>query len=625
MQFSVRDRLIFLWLLIALIAFGVCSLGYPAAHIGSEYVPYGNDSLYHARRILDTALDPSSFYQFDTKIHAPEGSLIVWPWGYDYALAWLVRLGVEAGITRQPMAFLAWVPPAFVLVSVALMMLLARRLELSVWSAALAGLSVAVSPLTPVLHGVSVIDHHWAEYIFVLATLCLGLKWFLQPDRVGSAVGLGILLGAAPAIHNGLFILQIPVLGLMFLWWLQDIRIARRLILYFGAALLVATLAILIPSLPFRLGRFEFYTLSWFHLYIAAGTAIAAFLLSVVPRTKRGFSVLVALGAVLLVPIGHQMFIAHGFLMGTLKRLDVIAEMSSIRQLAQRDGGLVYLSCMYTLFLWLWPVTVSICLWRGWRERATGRLFFWLCSTCGLVLLTLQFRMHYFGSFALFLPWLVVIEDAARKWEARRKLVMLLASLAFLLMYSLPLRYSLPSAPAAPSDTNFGPLMRVLKAMAAACDKEPGVVLADNDAGHLIRYFTNCSVIANNFLLTQQQLDKIELYDRLMGIPADELPREAPYVRYVFMRPVHVLPMEDGKGVTYMSYSQAPKTTLMSDLLLTPVAKVSSRYKLLSEVVLQSANPDNPLPFMRLYEVEPAATHPVPAMAHSDRADNSRQ
>lgn len=625
MQFSVRNRLILLWLLIGMVAVGVCCLGIPAAHVGPQYVPVGNDSLYHARRILDAAQDPSSFYQFDPKIHAPEGSIIVWPWGYDYALAWIVRLGVEAGITQQPMKLLAWIPALAVLISVALMMVLARRLNLSIWTTALAGLAVAVSPLTPVLHAVGVIDHHWAEYIFVLATLGVGLKWFLQPDKVGSGVALGVLLGAAPAIHNGMFILQIPVLGLMFLWWLQDIRIPRRPVFFFGGSLLATTLAVVIPSLPFRMGLFEFYTLSWFHLYIAAGTAIAAALLSVMRRTWRAGALLAVLGVVLLAPIGHQTIIAQGFLMGTLKRLNAIAEMTSVPELARRDDGLMYVSCMYTLFLWLWPVTVGICAWRGWRERATGRLFFWISAICGLVLLTLQFRMHYFGSFALILPWLVVLEDAARKWEARRQLVMLLASLVFLLMFSLPLRYSLPSAPVAAGDAQFGPLLKIINELQTQCEREPGVVLADNDAGHLIRYFTKCSVIANNFLLTKQQLDKIELFDHLMELHADELQQAAPYVRYVFLRPVSILPMQNGAGVQYMSYSQASKTTLMSDLLLTPVKDVSPRFKLLSEVVLQTDDPQKPLPFMRLYEVESSATRPVPAMAQSDRADKSRQ
>jgi hypothetical protein len=249
-----------------------------------------------------------------------------------------------------------------------------------------------------------------------------------------------------------------------------------------------------------------------------------------------------------------------------------------------------------------------LCAFRAWQERRTGRLFFWTCALCGLILLTVQFRLHYFGSFALFLPWLVVAEDLARKWEPRRKVVMLGASLAFLLMFSMSLRYSVPAALFLGVDANFAPTVKILDELRRACARQPGIVLADNDAGHFIRYFTDCSVIVDNFLLTQQDAEKTELFDRLMTLHADELPAAAPYVRYVFMRPAQILPMANGEGVTYVSYSEASQTALLSDLLLKPVADVSPRYKLLSEVVMPTADPEQPLPYMRLFELTPAAS-----------------
>ena len=170
-------------MLVASIAVGACALSWPSAHIAAnaavgleaEYLPVSIDSFYHARRILDTAADPASFYQFDAKIHAPEGSLLPWPWGYDYAMGWIVRTGHLLGVPGPPILILIWVPVAAVLLTVGLMMLLARQLSLSLWSTTIAGLSVAVSPLTQLLHGVGMIDHHYAEYIFVLAALTFAL------------------------------------------------------------------------------------------------------------------------------------------------------------------------------------------------------------------------------------------------------------------------------------------------------------------------------------------------------------------------------------------------------------------------------------------------------------------
>jgi hypothetical protein len=253
-------------------------------------------------------------------------------------------------------------------------------------------------------------------------------------------------------------------------------------------------------------------------------------------------------------------------------------------------------------------------------ERASGRLFFWTCAICGLVLLPMQFRLHYFGSFALFLPWLVLIEDACRKREPKRKLVMLTASLAFLLMFASSLRYSVPAALFIGVDENFVPSVKVLRELRKACEKEPGVVLADNDAGHLIRYFTDCSVIADNFLLTKQDAEKTELVDHLMGLPADEMPAAATYVRYVFMRPLQIVHNRD--GVTYVSYSSSPRTTLMGDLLLKPVADVSPRYKLLAAEVQPTADPANPLPYVRLFEVLPGPR--LPSTSQRQMADRLR-
>ncbi len=614
MPSSSRTKLILLWLLASIAAVGVCSLTLPAAHYGSEYLPLGNDSVYHARRILDAAANPSAFYQFDPKIHAPEGSLLCWPWGYDYALAWILRIAQAAGYSGQPVEFLDWIPVAAVLVSVALMMMLARRLSLSVWSTGLAGLCVSLSPLTQALHGFGVIDHHYAEYIFILAALLQGLKWLQKPDDSGAAAGLGVVLGIAPAIHNGLFILQLPVVAFIFAWWLQDLRVPRRSAIYFALALLLATVAILVPSLPFRLGRFEFYTLSWFHLYAAIGTAGAIVLLTVLRRSARHAGLLSLAVVLYLLPLGHQILVAHAFLVGNIKRLDVIAEMQSPRQMAEMDGAIA-VSVMYSLFLWLWPVTVGFCAYRAWVERATGRLFFWICAVAGLVLLIMQYRLHYYGSFALFLPWLILVEELARKWEPHRKLVMLSTTLVFLLLYALPLRHSIPVPPTLGGALNFPALRLALQDLHDACAKEPGVVLADNDAGHFIRYYTDCSVISNNFLLTQQHADKIELSDYLLSLHADELPTKAPYVRYVLLRPVQILPSENGP--MYVAYSQGRAATLLTELLMKPLDQVSPKYTVLRDIVMKTKDPEHPLPYMRLLKVARAGEQVAAGAAES--------
>ena len=300
MNRTARLKFVGLWLLIGALAAAVCSLKWPGAHFVDEYLPYGIDSFYHARRILDTVGDPAAFYEFDRNIHAPEGSLLTWPWGYDYAMAWLVKAGLALGISESPMGILIWLPVAAVFITIGLIMLLARRLGLSNGLAAVAGLAAALSPLTQLLHGVGQIDHHYAEHIFVLATIVCGLRWLDRPLDGRAAVILGAVLGIAPAIHNGMFVLQLPVLMTLLLLWLQGVRTPMRTTLLFAATLLATTVVILIPSLPFRLGLFEYYALSWFHLYVAAGTAVTSIALAAFARSNRNIALLAGMAVVLL-------------------------------------------------------------------------------------------------------------------------------------------------------------------------------------------------------------------------------------------------------------------------------------------------------------------------------------
>lgn len=611
---SSRLKFIAWWLPIALIAVGMCSLKWPAAHFSDEYLPFGNDAFYHARRILDTVADPSAFYEFDPKIHAPEGSLLTWPWGYDYAMAMLVKAGEALGIPAPPIAILIWLPVLAVLLPVGLIMLIARRLGLSQPLVVIAGLATALLPLTQFLYGVGQIDHHFAEHIFVLATIASGLRWFSRPRDTAAAITLGVVLGAATAVHNGLFILQLPVLATMLALWGQGTRMPMRTTLQFAAALVLTTLAVLLPSLPFRLGLFEFYTLSWFHLYVAAGSAVAALALAYLTPSKRNFAVLAGMALVLLLPLARQVLIARAFLGGTITRLDTIIEVRPLMIMASSSDGRQALISTYSALVWLVPLTTLYCAWQGWRERATPRLFFWICCISGLALLLAQLRMHYFGSFALYLPWLFLAQYCITRWPDRRKLVTLLVSMVFALMYWVPGRYQLAGATAFAGDPAFRGLRPILEDLKHACAQDPGIVLADNDAGHYIRYYTECSVIANNFLLTPQHEQKIRQLDYLMSVPAAAFPGVAPFVRYILVRPVSI--MRETKETRYMSFIQRD-AQLVEDLLLKPLDELPSNYVLIEQANIRATGEgaDRSVPYIRLFKMDPIAPLPLPPAA----------
>jgi len=72
--------------------------------------------------------------------------------------------------------------------------------------------------------------------------------------------------------------------------------------------------------------------------------------------------------------------------------------------------------------------------------------------------------------------------------------------------------------------------------LAHACDSKPGIAFAYSDDGHRIRYHTDCSVIANNFLLTLLHAEKTAQLQGLLRLSPEELIDAAPNTDYIFAR-----------------------------------------------------------------------------------------
>jgi hypothetical protein len=592
MQRRVPWTLIAIWLLASSLAVLSCSLTYPSARYQDEYLPVGNDAFYHARRIVDTVHDSKSFYEFDTRIHVPEGSLLTWPWAYDYAMATIVRGAMAVGISDDPMAILIWIPVTAALLSVAFLICIARQMSLSSSLTALAALCLAFAPTTQSLHGVGQIDHHYAEFIFVLAALGSGLAWLRHPDRPLYAAACAVALGMAPSVQNGLFILQLPLLATVFLLWLQNTSLPARSGIVFAATLLATTLAIVLPSEPFQLGHFEFYTLSRFHLYIAVCTAITIVLLGRLRPTRSGIVTLLAISAVLLLPILRELDIARGFITGAPKYLQDVGEMQPPLKLMHTAGAAV-LSNIYSYLIWITPLTALLCVFKGWRERNSPRLLFWITSLMGLAMLSAQMRLNYFGSFALYLPWLILLQEFCRHRPEHTKKAVLLASLAMLLLYFPPLRHQLVDPTPVANDFTFRETRPMLATLSKACAEDPGIVLADANVAHYVRYYTECSVIANNFLLTPQHFAKAAEVERLFSLNARQLESQGPPIKYVLLRPSGVRKGRDGA----VSFAFPP---LGNDLVLGPKSKLPPEYTLLDEVYVAELNN---VPYAKLYKI----------------------
>jgi hypothetical protein len=321
-----------------------------------EFVPGDHDSFYHARRILHAVAHWPALYQFDALIHAPEGSWLTWPWGFDFTLALIVKALLGLGVSVKPISILVFVAPCWVLVNAGLMLAIGVRLRLGLVPAALVMLAFATSSLTLALHHVGMIDHHFVELSFVLATLYCGLGWLETPENAGKACWLGLWLGLAPAFHNGDFILQLPVLGsLAVLWWLRKPPPLRASAAFAFTLLAVSALALL-PSEPFRRLMYSYTLHSWFHLHVAACTASAALVLSG-PRSGRRALWLVACVAAGL-PILGEMQLGSEFLLGRLEQLSGMTEVTGVVDYL-RAGEFARLFELYSLLICLLPAGVA--------------------------------------------------------------------------------------------------------------------------------------------------------------------------------------------------------------------------------------------------------------------------
>lgn len=506
----------------------------PSTLVDGQYVPVGMDSFYHARRILDALAHPFAVEQFDPRMHAPEGSWVTWPWAYDALMAMAAATAHDlAGV--DPMAWLAHVPPVWSFVNGGLLLGCGAALGLRAPALALLGAGYALSPLTQMLHGAGVLDHHFIEYSFVLATLLLGLRWLQAPHRTASAVGLGLVLGIAPAFHNGLFALQVPIDATLMLLWLRGQGPPRRTAGAFAAALMLATLAAVLPSEPFRDGRFEFALLSGFHLYVAALSAGGALVLSWRPYSHARMIVLAAASLAALVPVAADVLGGSKFLSATLVKLAEMQEAASVADLYAR-GGLGELARAYGGLVFLLPVTAAAAVLLLLRRATPAPLQYAAAfALVGAGLLCFQWRLHYWGSAALFLPPLLALQRLGDRLQTERPRAALLGA-------ALYLAAMVPGAAGlwrpVPIGWSFDYMYSrgAFPALAEACAAHPGVVLADNNDGHPLRYHTDCAVISNNFILTPQHEQKLLLGDRLLALDARTLIDQYPWVHYVFVR-----------------------------------------------------------------------------------------
>jgi hypothetical protein len=485
-------------------------------------------------------------------------------------------------------------------------------LGLPTYWAALILLSYALSPLTQLLHGVGIIDHHFIEHSFVLLTLLTGLWWLKQPERILPAALLGITLGIAPAFHTGLFILQAPVLLTLFLLWTRGQLPSRDGLLAATTAIILATLAAVLPSEPFQQGWFQFSVLSWFHLYIAA---ISTLVISCFARFEFSASkvlLMLLLDIVFIIPIWGDTIGGTAFLTRDIMLLEKITEAASPIQMVLGKEGFWSTLGYYSLFGVIAPLLIPIYVYRGWVARDGMQLFLSVMIVFGVTLMMLQFRLHYFGSFALILGWAIVARDSLKLSHSKPAATFVVGLLVIAAAFQPSVANKLFMNFALGLDKGYHDTYPMFAYLEEGCAERPGIALVDNNFGHYVRYHTECTVIANNFLMTPQHEQKIQEMDRYLDMSPEELLAEAPpEMHFVFARLNKYFGIREGEPtLTSTQFLRDNNSRLFFELNARD--DLPDRYRILAELPLDETRGLTRARIVEILPAEPEDTATTP-------------
>lgn len=588
-----------LWIVgsLVMLAGALAMLG--ASLVDDQYLPASNDAFYHARRILDSVLSGNPVIQFDDRIHVPDGSWLTWPWGYDTLLARITSLFGPFASQDEANRVLMRIPLFAAPIAVALVVNIARQLKLHFLLAALFVVGFAALPTVHGLFRAGAIDHHFAELLWTLGALSAGI-WFFRPGEPSMAPGivLGCVLGTALAIHNSLFILQVPIVLTMALFWLQGAAFPDRTrILGFAGALLVTTTLVCAPSEAWRRGVFEFDMLSWFHFYIATCVAVFSALLSWLPASGRNIAIVSVAAAAALIPLYETVFVGTEFISGELASIRDIYEVKSPYEM-YRLAGEAMSTRILSWMMWITVPMLLLNLWWTFRAQTNELRFVALFGVLGLSLMQFQFRFALFGATSMLLTPVLLAAFVTERLPERR-MEALLASILLFLVAFYPTAKNWQTKWQLAGNQSYPLVRSAFPVLKAACDQRPGVVLADINAGHWIRYHSECSVIGNVFLLTPLHGAKALETARLLRLMPAELLAESRDVRYVFARQSTGL-FVDGSGQERPDLNRLRESLpALERELLAPEAKLPPQYRLRAEVRTRGGQV-----YARLFEIE---------------------
>lgn len=244
------------------------------------------DPFYHARRILLALHHFPHVIQFDAYVNFPEGARIVWPVGFDLALA---ALGAAVGGLRDPdraIRAVAIAIPFLALPGIAVTGLLARGVAGTLAGFCAAAL-LAILPQQVVYGLVGRVDHHVLEPYFLAVVLLVFLRAAAAPAgraRDGRAALCGALMALSFwFVTTAILIPAFLAAGLILARGLQaaglseDRRLGRPAAIAFAAAAVVL-LPFVLTSTFGKAGEFTYVGLSWLQeaAVVLTGLVVAA-------------------------------------------------------------------------------------------------------------------------------------------------------------------------------------------------------------------------------------------------------------------------------------------------------------------------------------------------------------
>jgi hypothetical protein len=401
----------------------------------------------------------------------------------------------------------------------------------------------------------------------------------------------GAALGLGPGFHNGLFILQAFYVAHFLVLWVRDMARPVPATVMFSIGLCSASLLVLSRSEPFLNGHFSFYLLSWFHLFSAGATSIVCIMAAVLARRVWSGMVLAAFVVLMFIIAGTE--IRHGtdFLFSQFIKLDVIGEARGVSEMLL-TGATGALTEYYSGLIWLLPLVILMQLRQLFSTQAPHLILFAVYVVLGVAIGVQQLRLHYFFSFALYVPLLAAAEAFCGRATAWHRRTLMLAAVVTMIAY-LPVLPRLTKSPPPGMHSDYAIVRSIYPLIAEQCRKQPGVILADYNDGHYLRFHTDCDVIANNFVMSPIHFEKIALSDRLLSSStATLLDERYAWIDYVYVRrDDNILATVDADEI------RRANRGLRGELLFNPVPP--DGFEIIGEVSAR----------------DPAATHPIIARA----------